>query len=112
MEICHEERGKQTNKQTNKQTRKGLLVRRIAQASSLLQGVMHRARCTQVVLEAVAGLVGVGEASVEGSCPVAPDLLLHRLRHLQLLLRTPTGNRQVHEHFVRNKLKRFASFDG
>lgn len=40
---------------------------------------------TQVVLETVAGLVGVGEAGVKRSCPVVLDLLVHVLRHLQLV---------------------------
>lgn len=36
---------------------------------------------TQVVLETVAGLVGVGKAGVERGRPVILDLLLHLLRH-------------------------------
>ena len=36
---------------------------------------------TQVVPEAVSGLVGVGEPGVKGSSPVILDLLLDQLRH-------------------------------
>ena len=38
---------------------------------------------TEIVLETVAGLVGVGEAGVERSRPVVLDLLLDLIRHLQ-----------------------------
>lgn len=41
---------------------------------------------TQVVLETVAGLVGVGESGVEGSSPVGLDLLLDILSHLSMIL--------------------------
>lgn len=37
---------------------------------------------TQIVLETVAGLVGVGEAGVERGRPVVLDLLLDVVRHL------------------------------
>lgn len=37
---------------------------------------------TQVVLETVAGLVGVGESGVKGGSPVGLDLLLDILSHL------------------------------
>lgn len=43
-------------------------------------GTVHR--LTQVVLEAVAGLVGVGEAGVEGRSPVVLDLLLNCVTHV------------------------------
>lgn len=36
---------------------------------------------TQIVLETVAGLVGVGESGVKGSRPVALNLLLNVLSH-------------------------------
>lgn len=51
----------------------------------------------QVVLETVAGLVGVGEAGVERSRPVVLDLLLDMVRHLQLLdmCRGPTVCEQL-----------------
>lgn len=44
-----------------------------------------RCELTQVVLEAVAGLVGVGEAGVKRSRSVALDLILDVLSHRQSL---------------------------
>lgn len=46
---------------------------------------MRSDRVTQVVLETVAGLVGVGKASIEWSCLVGLEFLFHLLRHLQLV---------------------------
>lgn len=59
--------------------------------------VKQVASLTQIVLETVAGLVGVGEAGVKRSRPVVLDLLLHLVRHLQLLdiCRRPTVCEQL-----------------
>lgn len=58
---------------------------------------MKQVAFTQIVLETVAGLVGVGEAGVERSRPVVLDLLLDMVRHLQLLdmCRGPTVCEQL-----------------
>lgn len=40
----------------------------------------------QVILETVAGLVGVGESGVKRSSPVVLDLILNSLGHLAALL--------------------------
>lgn len=59
---------------------------------------------TQVVLETVAGLVGVWEAGIKGRRPVTLDLLLHLLRHFHCTCKSTVFN------FSASRVKQRRSF--